>query len=136
MKRILNTFFILVCFLGCKTDYTPLGYSTVNSFSIVGTWEWTKTVSSWTGEITTPNEGGYWENKIFKQDSTLKVYRNNTLIAKYKYSITYTDSTKTSVRGNLQIFQGAHPTFFIENNILILSEAYVDGPTSYYNRIK
>lgn len=136
MKRILNIFFILLCFLGCKTDYTPLGHSPEISMSIVGKWEWIRSESSWTGEITTPVDVGYHETKVFEKDGTLRIFRNSALYAEYKYSVTYEDSTETKSTGIIQIIQDSHPTFVIDHNTLILSLAYVDGPISFYSRIK
>ena len=128
--------FLLLCFYSCKTDSTPLGISSIISSSIIGEWEWIKSESAWTGEIATSNDVGYHETKVFEKDSTLRIFRNNTLHAEYKYLITYQDSTETMSRGTLRIIQGSHPTFNIQNNTLILSEASVDGPTSYHKRIK
>ncbi len=136
MIKLLKIFFILLCIYSCSTDPTPLEYSPPISSSIFGEWEWTRSESAWTGEITTPEDVGYNEIKEFGKDNTLRIIRNNVLDAEYKYSVIYIDSTETQSRGTLIIVQGSQPSFTIENSTFILSEAYVDGPISYHKRIK
>jgi len=136
MRRLLNIFLVIICFFGCKTDSAPLGYSSPISASIDGEWEWTHSKNAWTGEITAPEDLGYDIIYVFGNDSTLKTFKNNSLHSERKYYVIYSDSNDTKSEGTLFILNGSSPYFIIENNELMLSEAHIDGPVSYYKRKK
>jgi hypothetical protein len=134
--RLISILFIIVFFVGCKTDSTILEFSPPLSTSIIGQWNWVKTRSAWTGKITTPDDLGYTLVEEFGVDSTLETYKVGILDKERKYYVVYSDSNKTRSEGVLYIINESSTYFTIENNELITSAAYVDGPTIYYKRLK
>jgi hypothetical protein len=134
--RLISILFVLVYFVGCKTDSSILEFSQSLSTSIVGQWIWVKTRNAWTGKFTTPNDLGYTLVEEFAVDSTLATYKDGILDKERKYYVVYSDSTKTRSEGMLYIINDSSVYFTIENNELITSAAFVDGPTIYYRRLK
>lgn len=97
-----------------------------------GKWDWVKSVSPYLGHITDPANAGYSQSIEFRKDGTLNEYKNDTLVASSKYSIKTDPSSDTYVLTNTIL----PATFYFRKDTLIFDDAYVDGPVSYYLRIK
>ena len=136
MQKILSILSILLCVFSCSRDHSPLKYSNPGYSSIVGEWEWNKSIYSQTGGIITTDDVGYQEIKIFTIDGIYKIIRNDSLHKQFEYSVFYDDSTEIQSSGVLRLVNYANPSFSIENNTLILDLAPTDGPTSYHKRLK
>ena len=127
--------------LGCAKDPTITTDPNITpSNSIIGEWEWIKTVSAWTQQETTPLTEGYTVTMKFKTNDTVDYFKNGSLTNTYPYELKYrindpinpnSDSTLVLVINNM-----GQSFFSIDNDTLIISQAYIDGPTDYYERKK
>jgi len=101
---------------------------------IVGKWEWVKSVSPWTGQVSNPQTAGYSMTLEFTSDGIMKVYKNDTLSNSTNYCI---EINSTEPLRNFLIYDsGIRSQVYIGNDSLILNAAYVDGPVSSYIRLK
>jgi len=124
LKYLILTFFAL--FICCQKEK-----ETVTEF-IVGKWEWVKSVSPWTGQVSNPQTYGYSITLEFTADGLMKEYKNNTLSNTTNYSI---EINSTEPNRNFLIYNsGIRSHVYIANDSLILNAAYVDGPVSTYIR--
>ncbi len=122
LKYILVLFFPLL--LSCHKD------AVTNSESVVGKWEWIKSVENpWTGLVTNPQTAGYSKTLEFSSNGTMKEYKDGLQISTSTYSI---ESNNGSILSSTIIT--SH--YYFVNDTLIFSEASVDGPSYYYIRIK
>jgi hypothetical protein len=106
--------------------------------AIIGNWEWIKSVNAWTQNVTSPETEGYTMMVRFKTNDSVDYLTNGNLTKSYPYELKYrikdnrnpnSDSTLVLVIAN-----GTETFFSIDSDTLITSEAYVDGPTTYYKR--
>jgi hypothetical protein len=95
---------------------------------VTGNWEWVKTIIPYSQEETNPMTDGFSMNLEFSANGMMKEYKSGLLtgtskysIAKDKYGFVLSSTIITS-------------HFYFVNDTLIFSEAYVDGPASYYKR--
>ena len=124
LKYLILTFFAL--FICCQKEK-----ETVTEF-IVGKWEWVKSVSPWTGQVSNPQTYGYSITLEFTGDGLMKEYKNDTLSNTTNYSI---EINSTEPNRNFLIYSsGIRSQVYIGNDSLILNAAYVDGPVSTYIR--
>jgi hypothetical protein len=124
LKYLILTFFIL--FISCQKEK-----ETITEF-IVGKWEWVKSVSPWTGQVSNPQTDGYSITLEFTGDGIMKEYTNDTLSYTTNYII---EINSTEPNRNFLIYNsGIRSQVYIGNDSLILNAAYVDGPVSTYIR--
>ena len=133
MKKIIFILIGLLFNLGCSKD------DDLRNDSIVGKWEWIETSSAWTGIKYTPGSEGYTQTSIFRSDYTVEYYKNgeltNTETYRTKPAENSSQNSTTETRMILGVNNAEIP-FVIHNDTLILSHAYVDGPTSIYVRVE
>jgi hypothetical protein len=115
-------------FISCKKDKETI------SELIVGKWEWVKSVSSWTGQVSNPQTAGFSIKVEFTSDGLMKEYKNDTLSVSTNYSIEIISTEPT--RDFLIYNSGLRSQIYIDNDSLIINTAYVDGPVSTYIRLK
>ncbi len=126
IKYLLLTTFVLL--VSCQKGKDPI------SDLIVGKWEWVRTENSWTGIVSNPHTAGYSLSIEFTDHSILKEYKNDTLIISTNYSI---ETSSTDPNSNILIYNpGASANIYINNDTLILNNAYIEGPVSFFNRLK
>ena len=125
-KYLLLTSIILLT--GCRKDNLTI------SELIIGKWDWVRSVSPWTGQVTNPHTAGYSIRLVFSTDGIMKEYRNDTLSNSSNYSI----ETNPSEPGrNFIIYNsGLQSQVDISSDTLILNASYIDGPVSSYIRLK
>jgi hypothetical protein len=124
LKYLILTFFALL--ISCQKEK-----ETITEF-IVGKWEWVKSVSPWTGQVSNPQTDGYSITLEFTGDGIMKEYKNDTLSNTTNYSI---EINSTEPNRNFLIYNsGIRSQVYIGNDSLILNAAYVDGPVSSYIR--
>jgi hypothetical protein len=128
LKKIILFLLIIVSIGGCKKD------KETTSDLIVGKWDWVKSVSPWTGQVSNPQTTGYSLTLEFTRDGIMKGYKNDTLSNTTNYSIEInpTEPTNNILIQNSDI----RSHFYIINDSLILNAAYVDGPVSTYIRLR
>ena len=125
-KYLIVTFFVL--FISCQKDKETI------SDLIVGKWEWVKSASPWTGQVSNPQTAGFSITLEFTSNGIMKEYRNDTLSNTSNYSIEINPTEPTT---NILIQNsGIHSHFYIVNDSLIINAAYVDGAVSTYTRLK
>ena len=117
---------IISCF-GCKKDN-----ETVHGL-IIGKWEWVKTIIPYGGLESNPQTSGFSQTLEFMGNGKMKEYKNKLLINTSDYSI---EINPSKANDNLLNSTIVTSHFYIINDSLIFNEAYVDGPVSYYIRLK
>jgi hypothetical protein len=131
MKASLLKYLLLIYFtllVGCQKD------NKTASDLIIGKWDWIKSVSPWTGQVSNPQTVMFSITLEFTGDGIMNEYKNDTLSNTTNYSI---ESNPTKSTSNILIQNSdIHSYFDIVNDSLIINTAYVDGPVSYYIRIK
>ncbi|MEP6796466.1 MAG: hypothetical protein ABJB16_19210 [Saprospiraceae bacterium] len=130
---------LLICLtfltiLSCHKD------EDMDNNSIIGRWQWFKTIDSWPYKVRTPFTEGYTAILKFDEEDHAQYFRNDSIQWTYPYKLKYrindilnpgSDSTLVLVIDN------GTPTFFsIEHDTLMTDQSYVDGPRKYYERIK
>ncbi|HKJ82313.1 MAG TPA: hypothetical protein VJ954_09835 [Ignavibacteriaceae bacterium] len=126
LKYVLLTFFVL--FISCQKDKETI------SDPIVGKWDWEKSVSPWTGQVSNPQTVGYSIALEFTSDGIMKVYKNDTLLTTTNYRMEINASEPNS---NYLIYgSGLRSLVYVSTDSLILNTAYVDGPFSKYIRLR
>ena len=126
LKYLLLTFITLL--VGCQKD------NETASDLIIGKWDWKKSVSPWTGQVSNPQTVMFTITLEFTGDGIMNEYKNDTLSNTTNYSI---ESNPTKSTSNILIHNSDIRSYFdIVNDSLIINAAYVDGPVSYYIRIK
>jgi len=132
LNRLLSFCIIILSIaLGCKND--PTGPS---SPSLLGKWNWIKSVGGFTGGTFTPQTERHTSAIRFGADSCYKVYRNDSLVTSSTFSL----SEETINGGTVEIlrYQFIAPAQIISRldaDTLILSDNAADGFTSTWNRI-
>lgn len=99
---------------------------------ILGKWNWTQSINSWTQEKTNPctNQKNY--SYEFNGNGTLKYYENGN----YKYSGVFSFSQNQGI--SIQLFYNSsyHPNesgwVSVCGNYLIIDDSPVDGPKSIF----
>jgi hypothetical protein len=143
MKRndiILNgciCFFAIICFWCCSKESNDADIK--RGKELLGSWEWLKTIEGgFSQDVTSPATEGYTMMVRFKTNDSVDYLTNGNLTKSYPYELKYriknhlnpnSDSTLVLVIDN-----GTEAFFSIDSDTLITSEAYVDGPTTYYKR--
>jgi hypothetical protein len=118
----------LTLLVGCQKDYDTV------SELIIGKWEWVKSVSAWTGQVSNPQTVGYSLELEFTSDGIMKEYKNDTLLSSTNYSMEVNSSEPT---GNFLIYNsGFRSQVYVGIDSLTLNTVYVDGPVSTYIRLK
>lgn len=120
--------------LSCQKDESP------DNNSIIGSWQWFKTIDSWPYKVRTPFTEGYTAILKFDEDDHAQYFRNDSIKWTYLYKLKYMkndplnpDSDSTLVL----IIDNGTPTFFsIQHDTLMTDQSYVDGPRKFYERIK
>jgi hypothetical protein len=79
VKLIVLTFCAFL--ISCQKDNDSI------SNQIVGKWEWVKSVSPWTGQISNPQTAGFSITLEFTSDDIMKEYKNDTLSNSTNYSL-------------------------------------------------
>jgi hypothetical protein len=126
LKYLLLTFFTLL--VGCQKDNETV------SELIIGKWDWVKSVSPWTGQVSNPQTVMFSITLEFTGDGIMKEYKNDTLSNTTNFSI---ETNPTQPNSNILIHNSdIRSHFYIVNDSLIINSAYVDGPVSSYIRIK
>lgn len=128
--KLLKFVFILLLFscAGCQKDNENI------SKLIIGKWDWIKSVSPWTGVVSNPQTAGYSYVLEFTTSGEINEYKNDTLTVTSTYIIEV-NSTDTE-NGMLIINSDTRSQIFIDNDSLLINAAFVDGPVSYYARLK
>ena len=145
MKRndiILNgciCFFAIIFFWCCSKESNDADIK--SGKELLGSWEWLKTIEGgFSQEVSSPATEGYSSTIQFLLNDSVKYYTNSTFTISYHYKLVYfkfdflnpaSDSTLV-----LQIDNGSKTFFRINQDTLILSQAYIDGPTIYYLKEK
>ena len=126
LKYVLLTFFIL--FISCRKDKETI------SDPIVGRWDWVKSVSPLTGQVSNPQTAGCSIVLEFTIDGIMKEDKNDTLSSTTNYRMEINSSEPDS---NYLIYgSGLRIQVYLSTDSLILNTAYVDGPVSTYIRLK
>ncbi len=126
LKYLLLTLFTLL--VGFQKDKETV------SDPIIGKWDWIKSVSPWTGQVSNPQTAMFSVTLEFTGDGIMNEYRNDTLSKTTNYSI---EADPTRSASKILIYDSDIRSYFdIFNDSLIINAAYVDGPVSYYIRIK
>jgi hypothetical protein len=131
MKPAVLIFLLLTfssSFIGCRKEKETL------STQIVGKWEWIKSVSPRTGQVSDPKTEGYSATLEFTKDGIMKEYRNSTLSVSTNYNLeagSY-DSDITYINYGT----GLSSQIYIGHDTLTLNNAFVDGPVSSYSRLQ
>jgi len=132
MKQLLySCILILSIGLGCKNN--PTGPS---SPSLLGKWNWIKSVGGFTGGTFTPQTERHTSAIRFGADSSYKVYRNDSLVISSTFSLreeTINGGTVEILR--YQLVAPAQIISRLDADTLILSDDASDGFTSTWNRI-
>jgi hypothetical protein len=100
----------------------------------VGKWEWVKSVSPWTGQVSNPQTAGFSITLEFTSDGIMKEYKNDTLSNSTNYSLEINSSEPN--RNFLIYNSGLRSQVYIGIDSLTLNAAYVDGPISTYIRLR
>ncbi|RUT80174.1 hypothetical protein [Ancylomarina longa] len=140
IKGLLLSGIILLTFACTDNRTVILDPVTTAINSLVGEWNWIKTVDAWTAHESNPETEGYTASIQFRTNDTLEYYKNGNLIHKYPYELRYRINDPLNTESDsilvLVINNGAESNFSIAHDALIISQAYLDGPTSYYERKK
>ncbi len=142
--KLKNTSLFGLCgLIICMTCFTILSCQKDENMyddSIIGSWQWFKTIDSWPYKVRTPFTEGYSAILKFDEDDHAQYFRNDSIQWTYLYKLKYrinditnpaSDSTLVLVIGN------GTPLFFsIQHDTLMTDESYVDGPRKFYARIK
>ncbi|RIJ48574.1 hypothetical protein D1614_08540 [Maribellus luteus] len=132
MKQLITLLLLFVVLSCSKDDDSP-------NKQIIGKWEWTETINPWTGIKYTPQSEGYSQISVYKADNTVEYYKNGELTGTESYQIEEIQNPPESSIGAKTTFLIINTTkipFTIQNDFLVLNQAYVDGPTSIYKRIQ
>jgi hypothetical protein len=82
---------------------------------------------------------GYTMMVSFKTNDSVDYLTNGNLIKSYPYELKYRINDNLNPNSDstlvLVIDNGTETFFSINNDTLITSEAYVDGPTIYYKKV-
>jgi hypothetical protein len=106
--------------------------------SIIGKWKWLKSIELYSQTESNPQTAGYSLTLTFKTNDSVYYYKNDTLTSSYHYKFTYSrnnflnpqsDSSLVLVIGSIET------PYQIKHDTLVISQAYLDGPTDYYQRI-
>jgi hypothetical protein len=128
MKKVIVLLAIIVSFFSCQKDKETI------LDLIVGKWDWVKSVSAWTGQVSNPQTVGFSITLEFTSDGVMKEYKNDTLSNSTYYSI---EINSTESNKNMLVYNsGLRSQVYIGNDSLTLNAAYVDGPVSSYIRKK
>lgn len=126
LKYLLLIFFTSL--VGCQKDNETI------SELIIGKWDWVKSVSPWTGQVSNPQTMMFSITLEFTSDGIMKEYKNDTLSNSTNYCI---EINPTEPTNNLLIYYSdIRSYFYIDNDTLIINASYVDGPVSSYIRVK
>jgi hypothetical protein len=126
VKLIVLTFCAFL--ISCQKDNDSI------SNQIVGKWEWVKSVSPWTGQISNPQTAGFSITLEFTSDDIMKEYKNDTLSNSTNYSL---EINSTEPNRNFLIYNsGFRSQVYVGIDSLTLNAAYVDGPVSTYIRLR
>lgn len=133
---------LILLSLGCKKDPIIIAESdststdSTSNNSIIGEWEWIKTIHSWSQPNTNPSTEGYSLTLKFKTNNTVENYKNDSLTDTYAYELKYWKNVPVNPNSDstlvLVINNGTATSFSIENDTLILDQSYIDGPKKYY----
>jgi hypothetical protein len=124
-----SSMFLLTVLLSCQKEN-----KTISSL-ILGKWEWVKTIDNqYSKQISDPQTLGFSRTLEFLSNGKMNEYKNDTLIKTSVYSIQINSSNASNyiLTQNWIIFS----PFYLVNDSLIFSEAFVDGPVSSYIRKK
>lgn len=120
-------FLLIVSLFSCEhNEYDDL------SCSIIGRWQWIRTVSPWTGYISDPQTAGYTEALEFTSHGIMTEYKNNVLIHTSNYRIELHDVNFYMLVDDT----GISTDFYLKGDTLQFNQAYVDGPVTVYARIR
>jgi len=140
LKGLLLGGIILLAFACTDNQTVILDPVTTAINSLIGEWNWIKTVDAWTEQESNPETEGYTASIQFRTDDTLEYYKNGNLIHKYVYKVRYRINDPLNTKSDstlvLVINSGAESNFSTAHDTLIISQAYLDGPTSYYERVE
>jgi len=128
MSRSLTILLIIVLFLSCQKRKD----CDSNSTTIIGTWNWQKSVGGLGGGTNTPETTGEKITILITADSIYKEYLNNSLITESKFVSTL----DTSINLPYLNFNGMMDLTYqlVDCNNLILTDRAADGYTNYYKR--
>lgn len=133
------------CFLSCTEDpaVSPQKSNGGNeeiAHSIVGEWQWVKTVMPFSQDTITPESEGYSIKRIFQANGTLKHYKNGALQYTTPYQLRYKKNDALNPQSDsslmLHIDERSPAYYSIEKDTLTISRAYIDGSVKDYVRIK
>lgn len=118
---------LLTLTLGCQKDtQTPPDLLT-------GRWEWIRTIRPYTGQESNPQTTGFSQSLVFSENSKMQEYKNGVVVNTSKYSVVLDPTNPKNHELTNNTILNSH--FYIENDTLIFSEAYVDGDVNYYVRL-
>jgi hypothetical protein len=121
-KRLL--FLISLCITACFYNSTePLSNN-----SIIGEWQWIKSVGSIAGGIYTPQSEGYTQTLVFKENGHVLHYRDSILITNSAYSYSG-DTLYIDTNGFAQFIS-------IKDDKMVISDACADCFVSDYQRVQ
>jgi len=134
IKLLAGIFLLTVC---CSKEPQSSKQEEINP--IIGNWEWIKSISAWNQDVTSPVTEGYTMMVSFKTNNSVDFLTNGNLIKSYPYELKYRINDNLNPNSDstlvLVIDNGTETFFSINNDTLITSEAYVDGPTIYYKKV-
>lgn len=116
-------FTILILIMSCEKKEKP-----VNEL-LLGSWYWIKTITPYGSQETNPLTEGYRKVYVFRDDGKMIEYINITLNDSSYYSVEINPSNSNTFRITSTIIN-SH--FYFEADTVIFSEAYVDGPVTYF----
>ena len=132
MKQLLYSS-ILILSIGFVCKDNPTGPS---SPSLLGKWNWIKSVGGITGGTFTPQTEHYTSSIVYAADSSYKVYLNDSLVTSSTFSLR--KETLSGDHVDLLYYSSIRPSQIVSRldaDTLILSDFAADGFVSTWNRV-
>lgn len=137
MKAITIISLLLFLYLpGCSKVTSP----TEPVLDVLGNWNWVESVGGFAGRTMTPKSEGFTLRLVFKFDNRSEFYRNDTLSASTKFTISRqvigSDSVKViSYENNPYMYKSQYITV-VHNDTLILQDLCMDCYRHTFTRIR
>ncbi len=124
MNKLKVLLLLSLIFFSC--DKHDIVNAPLDGESILGKWDWVKSETQWLNyTLSTPGSTGYTHQLLFVNDKQIKIFYADTLSNLCDYIIS---------DNSISICDESF-TYNKKGDTLILSQAYVDGPTIYYKRL-
>lgn len=133
---ILPLVFLLI---SCQKEEEALDVQNIDSLkkNIVGEWNWDYSINPWTEDILTPQTENYIERLSFQSNSTLQIFKNDTLEKETTWDIKKrpTDILNPGQDSIIFIIIDDKPDFFeLSKTTLRINQTPYDGFDKYYKK--